>query len=379
LLLVTGAGLFLRTLQNLNGQDAGFDRESVLMVRVEPKGSDQRGVPGTSVRLDRTYKQLLQHVETIPSVYSASLAQFSPTSRVAFGSPVQLPSGEERRVSILMVYPNYFKTVAIPFVAGRDFAAGDLEESSPLVAIVNETFARQAFGQENPIGKQLPLARRQLIEIIGVVKDSRYSNLRDEPVPVMYQTFFQTRTGRGQMTLHVRTRGNRSQVIQHLREAVHEMDRELPLFEVRSLAEEMDARLIRERLIAMLSTFFSGAALLLAGVGLYGLLAFQVVQRTGEMGIRIALGARRADVAWMVVRDALWLVALGILVGVPAAFVAGKVASSQIAGLLFGLTSTDTVTLCAAAAIPAITALVAAYLPAQRASGVDPIIALRNE
>jgi predicted permease len=383
LLLLIGAGLFVRSLHKLNSQDAGFPRESVLVVRVEPKGSDQRNIPGTSTRLDRIYKELIQRVESVPGVRSASMAHFTPTNRIGFFSPFKLPTGEEIRVPSLMVYPNYFATLGIPIVAGRDFNEADLAENSPLVAVVNETFARRVFPGENVVGKHYVTRGRRgdslTCEIIGVVKDSRYANLRGETPPVIYQPFLQTSTGRGQMVLHARVSGNPGALLPRIREEVQKVDKDLPMFEVNTLAAEMDAALVRERLIATLSSFFGVLALLLAGVGLYGLLAFGVVQRTGEMGVRMALGAQRWDVLWMVLREALSLVLIGVGLGLPAALAAARVAENQISGLLFGLTTGDPVTIAAATGLLAAVAGVAAYLPARRASRVDPMVALRNE
>jgi predicted permease len=381
LMLLVGAGLFVRSLQKLNSQDAGVPRESVLIVRVEPKGSDQRNIPGTSQRLDRIYKDLLERVESIPGVHSASLAQSTPTNRRVMPIPYQLPSGEQKQVLVTMVYPKYFATMGIPMAAGRDFNAQDLGENSPPVVVVNEVFARQSFSGENPVGKPCLVRTRSRApcEIIGVVKDSRYTNLRGDTPAMAYQPFLQTQTGRGQMALHVRTAGSAGLILPRIREEVQKVDRDLPTFEVHTLAEEMDTALIRERLIAMLSSFFSVLALLLACVGLYGLLTFAVVQRTSEMGIRMALGASRRDVVWMVMREALALAVIGVAIGVPAALAAARLASSQIAGLLFGLKTTDPLTMAAAAVLLAVVAGIAGYIPARRASRVDPMVALRNE
>jgi ABC-type antimicrobial peptide transport system permease subunit len=196
---------------------------------------------------------------------------------------------------------------------------------------------------------------------------------------MVYMTFLQTNTGRGQMQLHVRVAGNAGVVLQRIREEVAAVDPSMPMFDAHTLEEEMSAALVQQRLMAMLSTVFGGLALLLACVGLYGLLAFSLVQRTGEIGIRMALGARRADVVWLVVKEALMLVLVGIAVGVPVALLIARVASSQISGLLFGMTATDPGTLAVACIILAAVAVLAAYLPARRASRVDPMVALRAE
>jgi predicted permease len=310
-------------------------------------------------------------------VQACSLAQFTPTTLRGNNVPFTLPSGEEQRALVPMLYPNFFATMGIRLLAGRDFNTGDLAGGSPLVAVVNETFARQAFGG-NAVGEHLR-SRNDVIEIIGVVGDSRYTNLRDETPPIVYQPFLQTRTGRGQMALYVRILAEPAVVLPHVRAAVQDIDRGLPLFEVRTLAAEMDAVLIQERLIATLSTVFSALALLLASIGLYGLLAFSVVQRTGEMGVRMALGATRADVVWTVLREGLLLVAVGVAIGIPAALVVGRLASSQISGLLFGLRATDPTTIGVAVVLLGSVAAAAGYVPARRASRVDPMVALRSE
>jgi ABC-type antimicrobial peptide transport system permease subunit len=181
------------------------------------------------------------------------------------------------------------------------------------------------------------------------------------------------------MALYVRTAGAAASVLPQIRQAVQDLDRNLPLFDVNTLAEEVGAVLIQERLIATLSAVFSMLALLLACVGLYGLLAFSVVQRTAEMGIRMALGARRTDVVWTVMREGLMLVAVGLAIGVPAALVIARIASNQIAGLLFRVGTSDPLTILAAMLVLTSVAGIAGYVPARRASRVDPMVALRND
>jgi len=214
---------------------------------------------------------------------------------------------------------------------------------------------------------------------VGVVKDTRYADLKSQPPATMYSLFLQTPTGRGQMALYARVAGDPELVVSRVRAEVQNVDKDLPLFELHTLTAEMDAALIQDRLMATLSSFFSTLALLLAGVGLYGLLAFAAAQRTGEVGIRIALGATRADVVWMVLREALLLVGIGLAIGVPAALAAARFATSQIAGLFFGLKATDPAPIVVATLILTLVATLAGYFPARRASRVDPMVALRNE
>jgi predicted permease len=386
LLLLIGAGVFVRSLQNLNGEDPGGERQRVVMLRVEPKGSDQRNIPGTTERLDRTYLELIRRAHEIPHVRLASMGQITPTAPSSNSAiPVRMLSGEQVPVPVVMVYPDYFATVGIPFVSGRDFASGDLTSRAPAVCIVNESFARQVFGGEDPVGKPCVVDRRpgggaeEPYIIVGVVKDSPYNNPRGEARPLIYGTFLQTSTGRGQMVLHVRVTGNTGEAVQRIREQVAAVDPTMPMFDVHTLEEEMDGALVQQRLIAMLSSLFGGLALVLACVGLYGLLAFTVVQRKSEMGVRLALGAQRGDVAWLVTRDAMRLVGIGVAVGVPAALVAARLASNQISGLLFGLKATDPLTIGTAIVVLTSVAAFAAYFPARRASRLDPMQVLRTE
>jgi predicted permease len=321
LLLLVGAGMFVRSVQRLLGDDFGVSRDSVLVMRVEPKGNDQRNIPGMTARLDQTYRDLVARVSAIPGVRVPSMGQTTPT-RVAGGAgmSVELPSGELVRVSMVMLYADYFRTIGVPIVKGREFRAEDLVDGAPAACIVNEAFARQVFPGEDPIGKTCFTGRRpnvhdtagprygtapEAYRIVGVVKDARYTNPRGQIDPIIYLTFLQTPTGRGQMVLHVRVGGDARTVQTAVRDQVLRVDPTLPTFEIHTLAEEMEAALVQERLIAMLSTFFGGLALVLAAVGLYGLLAFGVVQRTGEIGVRLALGARSGAVVWMILRDAL--------------------------------------------------------------------------
>jgi predicted permease len=392
LVLLVAAGLFTQSLRHLNGDDPGGTRQSVVMLRVEPKGSDQRNIPGTSERLDRTYREVIRRAEEIPDVGSASMGQITPTAPTpGAGTLIRLRSGEQVRVPQVMVYPRYFSTIGIPLVSGRDFGSGDLGEDAPAVCIVNESFARQVFGAENPLGKTCMIDRRPRLSgvagdrpeepylVVGLVKDSPYNNPRGESRPLIYTTFLQTRTGRGQMVLHVRASGNPGPVAQRIREQVAAVDPTVPMFDVHTLQEEMNAALVQYRLIAMLSSFFGALAMVLACVGLYGLLAFIVVQRRNEVGLRMALGAQRVDITWMMVKDALWLVGIGIALGVPAALAVARVAGSRVSGLLFGVEATDPVTIAAATLVLTIVTAAAAYLPARRAARVDPMLVLRAE
>jgi predicted permease len=379
LLLLITAGLFVRSLQNLQRQDTGTAPNQLLIVRVEPRGSDQRGVPGALARLDGIYRGLLARVERLPGVQSVSLARTEPLAPIGFSGPVTGPSGTEIRSQILMIYPKYFATMGLPIVQGRDFNDADLRPGAPMVALANETFVRLTLAGREPLGSAVVMSGRNRIEIVGVVKDSRYPDLRSATPPMLYQTFLQARSGRGQMVLHVRIAGSAERLIPDLREAVQSIDKDVPVFEIHSLAEEMDATYVRERLVATLSGFFGVVALTLVCVGLYGLMSFTVARRTAEIGVRVALGAARGDVAWMIVRQTLRLVLAGIAAGLPIAWLLARLVTTQLSAMLFDLTPADPLTIAAATGVLVVVAMGAGWLPARRASRIDPIVALRSE
>jgi predicted permease len=383
LVLLCAAGLFVRSLHNLNGSDDSA-RRRVVMLRVEPKGSDQRGIPGTSERLHRLYQELIRRTHDIPEVELASMAQVTPTAPSPNASPfVEFASGERVRVPAAMVYPGYFATIDISLLMGRDFGRADLADAAPSVCVVNESFARAVYPGVDPIGKPCFVGRRRAqpepYTIVGVVKDSRYANPRGDARPMIYTTFLQTNTGRGQMVLHVRMSGSPAAIVQRIREEVAALDPAMPIFDVHTLAEEMDAALVQPRLIALLSSVFGGLALLLACVGLYGLLAFTLLQRKSELGIRMALGARRGELVRLVVADATFLVAMGIAIGVPVAVAVGRLASSQVADLLFGLDVVDPVIIATATLALVLVAACTSAVPAWQASRVDPMLVLRTD
>jgi predicted permease len=380
LLLLVTAGLFVRSLQKLNQRDAGMDRSQILIVRVEPKGSDQRNMPGVTDRLDRIYRDLLARVEQLPGVRAASLARTTPLTPMSFGGRVTSPAGDLREVPIMMVYPHYFATMGLALAQGRDFDERDLRPDAPLVTLVNETFVRDVLNGQPPRGPAAKVTMDgRTLEIIGVVKDSPYPDLRSAPRPMLYQTFRQTRTGRGQMVLHARIAGTIGTVLPELRDAVQSIDKDTPMFDVHSLKDELDATLVRERLVTTLSSAFGLVALVLVSVGLFGVMSFTVSRRTAEIGLRVALGAARFDVAWMIARQTLALVLIGIAVAVPIAWALGRIASHQLSVMLFGVTPFDPVTLAGATVLLIVVAAAAGSLPTWRAVRIDPLVALRND
>ena len=378
LTLLVGAGLFVRSLHQLNPRAASASRDSVLIVRVEPKGSDQRNTPGASARLDRTYRELIAEVESIPGVEFASMAQFTPMLIRALTSRVELPLEREVQALTPMIYPNYFSTMGIPMLAGRDFNEGDLAESAPKGAIVNETFVRQVFPGQSVVGRRLSING-------GRAGDCR----RGEGFAVHQLPPRHTGDGvsdvsadqhraRADGVVCARARQRRQSGAANPR-SIHRLDPTLPMFEIRTLSEELDAVLVRERLIATLTSMFGVLALALACVGLYGLLAFTIAQRTTEMGVRMALGAKRGDVVLMVMREALTLVIAGTVVGLICAMADGPPGVESDFGVAVPTECDRSAHDRRSDVILLAVASLASYLPARRASRVEPMAALRNE
>jgi predicted permease len=387
--LLVGAGQFARTLQNLYRHDSGIALDRVLVVRLEPRGSGQR-TRTNAASFDRIYRDLLARVRALPGVQSASLARSSPLGPTTLGFPIALPDGHAMRLSSTIVYPNFFATIGIPIVRGRDFTEDDLRDGSPPAVVVNEAFVREILRGREPLGtghgvmSTLSRGPRALpggtpVNIIGVVKDERFPGLRDAVSPMVYQTYMHANTGFGQMVLHVRASGDRTALVRPITDFARAIERNVPMADVHTLADEVSAALARERLVAALAGVFGAVALSLISVGLYGLIAFTVSRRTSEIGIRVALGATRARVRWLVCRQALGIVAAGLAIGIPAAWIAGRLASRQLTSLLYDVTSTDPATMMASAAVLMAVAVGAGLLPARRAVRIDPAVALRNE
>ena len=372
LVLVIGAGLLVRTLRKLDDIDGGFRRDRVFTVALSPRGSDQKNGPN-GPRLHRLYLDLLDRVRAIPGVRSASLAGLPPTMPLQ-PRPYATQDGSRFSGTWTQIYPEYFASLGVPIVQGRDFSAADLASGAPYVAIVNETLSRRVFRGESAIGKQIACAGRRMCEVIGVVRDVSYSTLKRGPESSLYMTFPQGPTGRGQMHLIVRFAGDPAAIAAQLRREIGAIDPQLPAFTIRTLATEVEAALIRERMLALLSSVFGALAVLLAGIGLYGVIAYSVGRRTQEIGVRMALGALPAEVRALVLRETLLLAGLGMVFGGLAA--AGAVRA--IAGFLYGATL-DAAMLGASAAFLVLIALLAGYIPARRASRIDPMTSLRHE
>jgi len=387
LLLLVAAGLFVRTLVKLSSADRIDARERVLVVRVEPHGSNQRGTPGMSDRLDRLYSDLIARVGSLPGVRSVSMSNVSPSKPESGAGVAITPAGGVRVEEAInrpvasgqAIYPHYFDTLGIR-LRGRDFEAAELATGAAPVCIVNEAFVRIAFPNEDPIGKPCITVGvpRRTYSIVGVADDSRYTDPRAQVRPVVYTPFMQANTGRGQMILYVRTDGDPLSLVARVREEVWNTDRTVPQYEVRTLAEEVNGVMMNERLLATVSSSFAGMALLLTAIGLHGLLSFLVVQRLRELAIRFALGAQRAEVMGLVAREAVILVGSGALVALPLAIALGRMTSKWLTEVLFELTPTDAASFAVAAMVLVGVGVCAAALPTRRASRVDPIVALKE-
>jgi predicted permease len=385
LLLLVGAGLFVRSLQKLQQVDTGFARENVLVLKLEPVGGDN----GKAPRLTTRYDELLRRVGALPGVRQASLVDYSPISRsewLARGanledSTIKLyiegytpQSDEDMEVPGIQVYPNSFAALGIPLVSGRDFGPQDTSESHA-VAVINESMARRFFGSESPLGRHFGFVlRRGAIEIIGVVKDAKYKSLREPWRPMFYMPF-QTMGGQGQMTLVVRTMVDPATLATAVQREARAFDPVMPMFQAETLAAQLDDSLGQERLVARLSSVFGLLALLLACIGLYGVMAYDVARRTHEIGIRMALGASARRVVQLVLGETLWLVGIGVVIGLGAALAATR----WVKSLLFGLQPHDPLTIGLAVFVLLAVAAVAGYLPVRRASRVDPMVALRHD
>ncbi len=373
--LLIGAGLFVRSLMNLRSVDTGFSKENVLVMRVDMASL---GYKDSDSRLVDIYHRLEDGVSGLPGVHAASFSMFTfnqgTWSSLAFAQGRTPPPESQREVHHNVVGPAFFAAMGLPIVLGRPLGPQDTEKS-PKAAVINETMARRFFPNESPIGLHFGFDPEHSgeIQIVGVSKDAKYESLQEEPEAAACYPY--TQNVGYYSNFDVRYSGDPRGLMSAIRRVFGEVNRNLPITDVRTLAEQVDNSLVEQKLTARLSTFFGLLALLLASIGIYGVLSYTVARRASEIGLRMALGARRTNVVWMVMRDVLALVALGLVIGVPAALGLERLAS----GLLFGLTNADAPSFAAAVVILSAVAGFAAYLPARKASLVDPMTALRYE
>ena len=383
MLLVAGAGLFARSLYNLKTLETGFTAGNLMTFHVDPalNGYDQD-------RIKRFYDRLLEDTRRIPGVQSASIAQVAALTGSASSRTVQVQGYEPKPDENMNpwtneIAPDYFKTMGMPLVMGREFDDRDVA-GAPLVAIVNESFANYFWPNQSAIGRRFGFRTFNdpgAIEIVGIVKDSLYADMRqgttgENETPRFAYTPFQQSTELNEMTVYVRTAGSGAYAIpEQLRQAVRRADPAMPVFDMQSMEQTVDEALFNERMLALLSGSFGLLATVLAAIGLYGVMSYTVSRRTREIGIRIALGAERVTVVWLVLREVAFLTIVGIGLGVPSALGLSRLVRSQ----LFGIEPTDPLTITIAATVLALVGLLAGYIPARRAAGVQPVLALKYE
>jgi predicted permease len=382
--LLIGAGLLVRTMQTVLMADPGFERGNLLLMSVDLTIQDYSEQKGKSF-----YKQVMARHEALPGVVSASLAKTVPpnswSDRIQVfhegDEPTQelLRGGDDLgiRVELNRIARDYFRTLGIPVLRGREFSDAD-RENAPAVAVINEKLARRLWPDEDPIGKRLAAPffsgpRRPPVEIVGVVKDTRHRSLLTEPPPILYLPELQAYDGRA--TLVIRTEDDPTGLISAVRNEVAAVDANLPVVAVKTMSQQIASTLWQQRMAAGLIGIFGILALVLAAVGLYGVVAQFVAQRSREIAIRMAIGASGGDVIRLVVRRGSVLGVMGVAVGLAAAFASTRVLSS----MLWGVTPTDPLTFIIAATLLTGVPFVASIIPARRASRIDPVEALRQE
>ena len=371
--LAIGAGLLARTLGNLRSFDAGFDRENLLFFAIEPATSGYSGD-----RMMNLYAAVLERLQSLSGVKSASMSRFRPMTPGRFGGTIRIPEdpnpGTPRSLQGNAVDERFFETFHIAVVLGRRFSRTDTS-TAPKVAILNETAAREFFGGQNPLGRRFFMRGAEPIEVVGVVRDARYHDLREPPVRMAYFPYQQGAASLERMHFAIRATRDAAALAPEIRSLMRKLAHDVPVVDVNTLTQQIDRTLLRERLLATLSSFFAGLGLIVAGTGLYGLMAFRVTRRRSEIGIRTALGAQRSDILVLILREALLLVSVGAAAGLLLAWPATKL----LASLLYGLGRFDAATIAGAVGSLVAVSLLAAYVPARRALRIEAVTALRYE
>jgi predicted permease len=377
LMLLVGAGLFIRTLRNPQNADVGYSREGLLLV-----GIDSQTAGYKDNQINQLTRQLLDRLQGLLGVQAATVSENGLFSGTDSGTDDEVEgysyhSESDKNNSLDRVGPNYFEVVGTPVLRGRGIEARDAE-SAPKVAVINEKMAQFYFPHTNPIGRHIfdgVEANRIAFTIVGVVRDAKQNKLR-EPIPRrFYLAYLQHTDEITDINFEIRTRMHSSAVAESVRRTINSFDPNLPITNLKTADALVDETLDQEKLIAKLSSFFGVLALVLAAIGLYGVMSYITVRRTSEIGIRMALGAPRLGVIGMVLRETLQLVVVGLAIGTLASVFATKLLSKS----LFGLSAFDPITTVIAVGVITLAAIAASYLPAWRASRIDPTVALRYE
>jgi predicted permease len=370
--LLVGAALFLRTVHNLGQVDLGFDPERLLIFQLDPSlnGYD-------ADRIERLYGRILERLDGIPGVEAATVTDVRLISRIQNNWTFVVPGMEPKNVKFARIGAAYFETFGIPVLAGRAIEVND-HSRAPRVAVVNETAALTLFGGGAVIGRRLVMQSDQPaeFEVVGVVKDSRYTSPRDPMPPTVYLPYAQTTMGRsGAMNVVVRSALPEATLDSLVRAAMAEVDRNVPVADLRTQMDQIDETLATERTFMRLLVVFGAFALLLASIGLHGVTAYSVTRRTSEIGVRVALGARQADVLWMILRQVIGITIVGMAIGILGAIALARFVRAS----LYGVEPADPLSVGAAVILMAVVAVTAGFFPARRAARLDPLLALRYE
>jgi predicted permease len=376
LVVLTGASLFVRTLVNLNSVELGFDRRNLLLFSMDGTLSSYKGSAVTSL-----YERIRESIAAHPAVESVTLSGhrlIGGGGRMEYFL-VKSPAMAERKVDVWLhlVGARFFETMRVPLLVGRGIRERD-DGSAPRIAVVNEAFVRQFLKGVSPVGERVrweSAPEAGDIEIVGVVRNAKYAKIQDDAPATLYLPYLQHPSAINEMSFEVRTVGNPLAIATDVRRAVAAIDKNVPLSDMQTQVQQIDRFLMKERLFATLSAAFGVLALVLAAIGLYGTISYAAARRTSEIGIRMALGASRSSVLWLILRGTLAMLAVGILVGLPASLAAAQLVRSQ----LFGLSAMDPASLAGAVVILGALAMAAGWIPARRAARVDPMTALRYE